>query len=104
MSQAGSNHITGATVIEPFAVQDTFCAQIVHIERLGAVSRIFFAAPNRDMHTGEEVLYVVAKLIVPTDLIATMIYDLGQAPEERAATVEQRRGSIALIHNADKPN
>jgi hypothetical protein len=56
---------------EPFSIQDAFCDALVRVERLGQCRRLVFAVS--DPHApGGPARAVVAKLIVPSELMAEL--------------------------------
>lgn len=71
---------------EPFATPDSFCEALVRIERVGSCRRLVFAVadnncPGRPMRT------VVAKLVVPAELMAELATSIYADACEPTATV-----------------
>ena len=55
---------------EPFSVPDAFCDALVRIERIGSCRRLVFAVSENNACPGGPARAVVAKLIVPAELMA----------------------------------
>jgi hypothetical protein len=56
---------------EPFATPDAFCEALVRIERIGSCRRLVFAV-NDHGDPGRPMRAIVAKLIVPAELMADL--------------------------------
>jgi len=56
---------------EPFATPDSFCETLVRIERLGSCRRLVFAVTERG-DPCRPMRAVVAKLVVPAELLADL--------------------------------
>jgi hypothetical protein len=58
-----------AETYEPFSTPDAFCETLVRIERIGSCRRLVFAVTDRGDPL-RPVMAVVAKLVVPAELMA----------------------------------
>jgi hypothetical protein len=65
---------------EPFETPDTFCEMLVRIERLGSCRRLVFAVSGRC--ASERVRNVVAKLVVPAEMMAEIAQRIGSDSPE----------------------
>jgi hypothetical protein len=77
---------------EPTIIPDTFVSELTMVEHMGSCVRLVFAAMLRDC--GER--RVVARLIIPAELLTTMCSQIRSAAEEKArfpATVTGKHGS-----------
>ena len=54
---------------EPYAMPDAFCEALARIERIGACRRLVFVVNDRS-DPGRPMRAVVAKLVLPADLMA----------------------------------
>jgi hypothetical protein len=55
---------------EPFSIPDAFCDALVRIERIGSCRRLVFAVSETNACPGGPARAIVAKLIVPAELMA----------------------------------
>jgi hypothetical protein len=70
---------------EPFATPDAFCEALVRIERIGSCRRLIFAVTDHG-DPGRPMRAVVAKLIVPAELMAELAQMIAaDRPEPGAA-------------------
>lgn len=69
-------------LIERFAVPDIFCADLVKVEKLGPCARLTFAV-RQTSHTDGLEYQVVARLVVPGDMMVTWAVELAQRPDLR---------------------
>src|ERR1700738_2098306 len=70
---------------EPFATPDAFCETPVRIERIGSCRRLVFAVTDHGM-PGRPARAVVAKLVVPAELMAELAQMIAaDRPEPGAA-------------------
>jgi hypothetical protein len=73
---------------EPFAIPDSFCDGLVRIERLGQCRRLVFTVS--DPHAlGGPVRNIVAKLIVPSELMAELAQMLAADCRELVNTFDR---------------
>ena len=80
---------------EPFATPDSFCETLVRIERVGSCRRLVFAVTDRsDPHRPARA--VVAKLIVPAELMADLAQMIAaDRPEPGAAFARLSVNAVA---------
>ena len=70
---------------EPFATPDAFCETLVRIERIGSCRRLVFAVTDHSA-PGRPARAVVAKLVVPAELMAELAQMIAaDRPEPGAA-------------------
>jgi hypothetical protein len=71
-------------LFEPCSIADIFCTDLVKVEKLGPCARLTFGVrqSRSDGHGGLELEYqVVAKIIIPGDMLVTIGVDLVQRPD-----------------------
>jgi hypothetical protein len=71
-------------VVDNWSVADTFCTDLVKVEKLGPCARLTFAVrqSGSDGRGGTQLEYqVVAKLVVPCEMLVTMGGTLAQRPD-----------------------
>jgi len=85
-------------VYEPFAVTDTFCEALVRVERIGSCRRLVFVVNDR--HTpGGPTRPVVAKLIVPQEMVAEIAQKLAADQHDPGGTAAFARIPLDAVAN-----
>jgi hypothetical protein len=82
---------------EPYATPDVFCEALVRIDRIGSCRRLVFVVNDRNDHPGGTMRAIVAKLIVPAELMADLAQVIA-ADRSEPDTVFHRLPVNAVAH------
>ena len=72
MAQANGDYTATAPLIESCAIPDMFCGELARIETIGPCSRLVFAVRQQGYPEGSVERVVVARVVVPTEILPAM--------------------------------
>lgn len=85
MAQVDTHH-RSTVISEPYPIADTFCSEVVSVQRIGPCVRLVFAVPQEMWSDGDACAQraIVAKLVLPAEAAETLIAQIGMAKAEAA--------------------